>query len=134
VGADRDVKPGGFFYLADAHPVADALADDAAPGTMRLGYPYFSSGSPRVFEQDGSYAVPDAKLEHRKSYEFVHGLGEIVTALIEAGLRIEFLHEWPFAAWQRLPSMTKGDDGFYRLPDGSHDLLFMFSVKATKPA
>ena len=127
------VKPGGFFYMVEGHPLSGALADDADTGALRFQYPYLASGKPLVFNDDGSYAVPEAKLEHRTTYEFVHGLGETVTALIDAGLRVDFLHEWPFAGWRRLPSMVKGDDGYYRLPDGREDFPFMFSLKATKP-
>jgi hypothetical protein len=86
-----------------------------------------------VFEDDGSYADREAVLPHKRSYEFNHGLGEIVTALVEAGLRIDFLHEFPFAAWQKFPEMTKGDDGYYHMPDQGAVPL-MFSVRATRPS
>ena len=33
-------------------------------------------------------------------YGWDHGLGEIVTALIDAGLRIESLREYPFVEWK----------------------------------
>jgi hypothetical protein len=53
--------------------------------------------------------------------------------MIEAGLQIEFLHEFPFCAWPVLPSMTKGEDGYYRLPDNDR-IPFLQSVRAIKPA
>ena len=62
-----------------------------------------------------------------------HGLGEIVTALIEAGLRIESLREFPFAEW-KLDFLVEGPDGRFRLPEGTPgELPLFFSLRATKP-
>jgi hypothetical protein len=63
-------------------------------------------------------------------------MGEIVTGLVEAGLRIEFLHEFPFTVFRAMPYMVQSSDdsGTWRLPepwDGKLPLLF--SLKATKP-
>lgn len=126
-------RPGGFFYLLDDHPLAASLADESTADAMRIGFPYLATGALSFDWREGSYAT-DAKLEHQRSFEFAHGLGEVVTSLIEAGLAIDFLHEFPFCAWPRLPQMQKGDDGYYRLPDGNEGVPFLFSVKATKPA
>ena len=50
---------------------------------------------------NGSYADPDAPTSATPTeYGWDHGLGEIVTALIEAGLRIESLGEHPFLDWK----------------------------------
>lgn len=37
------------------------------------------------------------------NYEWNHGLGQIVTALIDAGLRIDFVHQHTEVPWQALP-------------------------------
>jgi len=60
-------------------------------------------------------------------------MGEIVTALTVAGLRIDFLHEFPFAEWP-LPFLQPAADGTHRLPP-EHDLKLplFFSLKASKP-
>ncbi len=60
-------------------------------------------------------------------------MGEIVTALISAGLRIEFLHEHDEVAWKALPIMVPGSYGQYRLPDGHASFPLSFSIRATKP-
>jgi SAM-dependent methyltransferase len=125
------VRAGGIFYLVDDHPLAGALADESATGNLRLDFPYLA-GEAISFEADGSYAS-DAALTNRRTFEFAHGLGEIVTALADAGLRLEYLHEFPFCSWQRLRSMQRGDDGYWRLPGDETRLPFLFSVKATKP-
>ena len=35
------LRPGGTFYIAEFHPYAFLLADDATPDSLRIGYPYF---------------------------------------------------------------------------------------------
>lgn len=126
------VTPGGVFYLIDGHPVSSMLSD-TGERPHRVEYPYSSRGTPSVFDGDGSYADRSATLPHKRSFEFFHGLGEMVTDLIDAGLRIEFVHEFPFGGWQRFPSMTKRDDGYWYLPEDDN-LPVTFSVRATKPA
>jgi SAM-dependent methyltransferase len=125
------VKPGGIFYVVDGHPLGTSLDDEAGSVSLRLSYPYMS-GEPMVIDADGTYADRRAKIQNRRTYEFSHNLGEIVSSVIDSGLGIEFLHEWPFVAWQQLPSMMKGDDGYWRLP-GMDSVPFLFSVKARKP-
>ncbi len=56
-----------------------------------------------------------------------------MTSLADAGLRIEFLHEFDFVRWP-VPFLVEGEDGRWRLPAGSKGgLPLFFSLKATKP-
>jgi len=124
----RFVKPGGFFYITETHPILEAYEDD-----FTLKFPYWEREEPSSFDIQGSYADPAAEVKTQKDYEWNHSLGEIVTALAQAGLRIEFLHEWPFVDWE-LPFLEKRD-GRWWIPgtlDGTMPL--MYSLKATKPA
>jgi hypothetical protein len=132
----RFLRPGGMLYLAEFHPFAQAMDDvDAAVPVLR--YPYFPSPEPVAFPTQGSYADPDAKVEQPVEYGWSHSMGEIVTVLAEAGLRIEFLHEQPFTVYKAMPYLVEsGDDrGTWRLPEPYDGRLpLMFSLKATKPA
>jgi SAM-dependent methyltransferase len=128
------VKPGGVLYVLDDHPISHALADDSETGSLRLSYPYFAAAGALMFDDDGSYADASAKLENRRTFEFNHELGEIISSLVDSGLQIEFLHEFPFAGWQRLACMEQGDDGYWRLPEPDRlKVPFLFSIKARKP-
>jgi hypothetical protein len=102
-------------------------------GAIAYDEPYFGDDATR-YENVGTYADDDARFEARVEYEFQHTLGEIVTALVNAGLRIDFLHEFPFAAWKATPDLVKGEDGYYRPPAGGGKLAHLFSIKAIKPA
>jgi SAM-dependent methyltransferase len=129
------VKPGGLFYITEIHPVAQAFEDEGvAPGELRLSYPYWSHAEPLTFEVHGSYADPTAPTEGLVEHGWDHSLGEIVTALIDAGLQIDFLHEFDFVNWP-IDFLVKGADGRWRLPpDTAGQLPLFFSLKATKPA
>ena len=127
------VKPGGFFYITEIHPVALVFEDrDVQPGELRLAFPYWSHRQPLRFEVQGSYADRDAPTPGLVEHVWNRSLGEIVTALIDAGLRIEFLHEFDFVDWA-IDFLVESEDGRYRLPpETKGDLPLYFSLKATQ--
>ncbi|MFI5199889.1 MAG: class I SAM-dependent methyltransferase [Candidatus Limnocylindrales bacterium] len=129
------VKPGGFLYLTEIHPVAQAFESEGVqPGELRLAYPYWSHHEPLRFDVQGSYADPTAPTEGLVEHGWDHSLGEIVTALIEAGLRLDFLHEFDFVDWP-VDVLVEGADGRWRLPAGTKgELPLFFSLRATKLA
>jgi SAM-dependent methyltransferase len=128
------VRPGGVFYISEIHPVAQVFeSEGVAPGELKLASPYWSHREPLRFEVKGSYADRDAPTEGLVEYGWDHSLGEIVTSLIDGGLRIEFLHEFDFVRWP-VDFLVEGGDGRYRLPpDTKGELPLFFSLKATKP-
>jgi SAM-dependent methyltransferase len=127
------VRPGGRFYITEIHPVAQAFEDEGiAPGELQLRYPYWEHRAPLAFPVVGSYADPMATVASPTEYGWDHGLGEIVTALVEAGLRIESLREYPFVDWP-VGFLVEADDGTWRLPPGTPgELPLFFSILATK--
>jgi SAM-dependent methyltransferase len=131
--AAQFVRPGGFLYVTEIHPVANVFENEGvAPGELRLAYPYWSHPDPLRFDVKGSYADPDAPTEGLVEYGWSHSLGEIVTALVDAGLRLEFLHEFDFVSWP-VDFLVQGDDDRWRLPNGvKGSLPLFFSLKATK--
>lgn len=127
------LKPGGFFYIAESHPVSMVFDDDVNLKELQVHYPYFNKKATR-FDVDGDYADPDARVKNKTDYEWTHPMGEIVTSLVDAGLQIEFLHEFPELCWRQFPFQEKGRDGWYRLPKGMPSIPLAFSLKARKPA
>lgn len=140
----RFLNPGGFLYLYEGHPMLWSLAYERDDQLLVLEEPYFETARPSEFESDTTY-VDGPTLKARRTYEWNHGLGEIVTALIEAGLRIDFLHEHREVAWQALPWMVPADGSSadtssrhrsrtrWRLPDTQRELCpLMYSLKATR--
>lgn len=127
------LEPDGFVYVTEGHPVLWVFDDEnVGPGELRVRYPYFHRPEPLAFATQGSYADPSAHVEQPVEYGWVHGLGEIVSALAAAGLRIDFLREMPFVEWP-VPFLEPAEDGTYRLPAAVEgELPLFFSLKATK--
>ncbi len=138
------VKPGGFLYVYEGHPVLWAADDEREDHEIALRYPYFERTAPSEWENTTTY-VDGPPLKNTRTYEWNHGIGEIVTALIDAGLRLDFLHEHRDMAWQALPWMETVEGAppghrhqrrtAWRLPEAQRDMLpLMYSLKATRPA
>ncbi len=123
-----------MFYIADAHPLLLAFDDQAEPGDKPppIIYDYLSSDEPIGLETTNDYADEDVVLKTTATFEWSHSLGEIVTRLCEAGLRIEFLHEHNILTWRCVPGLVKQDEYFYRLPDGWPNIPLSFSIRAVK--
>ncbi len=129
------VRPGGRFFIAEIHPVANAFENEGVqPGELRLAYPYWEHPEPMAFAVQGSYADPTAAVATKTEYGWDHSLGEIVSALVDAGLRIDSLREYPFCLW-RLDYLEPREDGRWYLPAGQDGRLpLFFSIVASKPA
>ena len=126
------LRPGGELYLADAHPAAYVL-DDAkrsADGMPGFFAPYFSD-EPVVCTEERDYIDPEATFAHPTSHTWIHPLGDIVTGLIEAGMRLDWLHEHAGVPWRMFEILVMDDDGLYRWPDKPW-LPLAFSLSATR--
>jgi hypothetical protein len=122
------LEPGGFLYLVEGHPFAQVLDDAQGTSVVR---DYFDD-QPRV--EDYRYTYTDGPaLRHARSVEFQHQLGQVVTALAHAGLRIDFLHEHDFDAFQRFQSLERHGSQ-YRFLERNPCVPMMFSLRATRPA
>ncbi|TFF84008.1 class I SAM-dependent methyltransferase, partial [Candidatus Heimdallarchaeota archaeon] len=93
------LKPEGFFYMAEGHPTA-SMFDNDHETELQLKYNYFHSAEPFEFVADGSYAESAEKMKPKKEYEWAHSFSDIINALLEAGLTLQFVHEYPFAVWK----------------------------------
>lgn len=130
----RFVRPGGRFYILEIHPVVNVFeGEGVAPRELRLAYPYWEHDNPLAFSTHGSYADESAHVETPTEYGWDHSLGEIVSALAAAGLRIDALREYPFLNW-KLDFLERAPDGTWRLPRGDGELPLMFSILASKPS
>ena len=127
------LKPGGFFYLAEGHPLLWTLDDvgKTVEENFRTVRSYFLDG-PQQWEDAHDYAEPEITLTHFRSNEWQHTLGEVVTALAAASLRIEFLHEHDKLVWPAVPSMTRADAQYFTAPEGAPRLPLSYSLRARR--
>ncbi|MFR9773866.1 class I SAM-dependent methyltransferase [Nocardia sp. SC052] len=125
----RFVAPGGFLYLTDVHPVAKTL--DPSTPEVRVSQPYWHRSEPFRHAVQGSYADPSALVESSEKYLWTHSTGDLLTAIADAGLRLEFFHEFPWLDRQ-LPSLTQRGQREFIPPHGI-ELPLYFSLRARMP-
>ena len=128
------VRPAGTFYVAEFHPISMIFDDDQHITDLQVRFPYFARTEPLRWEGYGDYTDRSAKLKNNVTYEWPHPISEVISAIIDAGLRIEFFHEFPESSYKILPFMEHIGDGMYRLTKGDGSVPLVYSIKATKPA
>lgn len=128
----RLLVPGGRFHLHEIHPMSMAVTEH--DGRIELTEDYYGPGEPIVFESSGTYydAPPDFAAESAVEHGTVHGLGQVVTALAGAGLRVERLTEHPSTTFKLHESLVWGDDGRWSFAPGRSRMPLTFSLEARR--
>lgn len=137
------LAPGGRVVLLDFHPFAMVFGWD---WTERV--PYFANGVPETYEHgvgdyvgmSGDALAPSGYTEGEKDWvnphrghEFQWGLGEIATALTDAGLALTTLREYPYSNGAKLFDRMRETPGKRMVPpDDIPNLPLMFGMVATK--
>lgn len=126
------LRPNGFFYFAEGHPAALVLDDRTGADPARPGFfwPYLAR-TPLIHADPTDYADPDARLANATTHQWIHPLSDVVTALITAGLRLDWLHEHDRVPWRMFQALVPDDEGLFRWPDRPW-LPLTFSLKATR--
>ena len=120
------LKQGGTFFMAEFHPIVwmfDYLNDKPV---VKYGY----MQDEVIYEEyEGTYANQDSKMVS-KEYGWNHGLSEVINALTDAGLHVEYLREHDESPYNVLPNLIKTVSGMYVTQDKLYPLIF--TLKATK--
>lgn len=129
----RHLTPGGTFYIVESHPFADILDDKDREG-FHIKYPYFTGGeSIYCTDEPGTYTDSDIEIVNKDHYYWQHTMQDVLNSLLDAGLEIDYLHEFPFGFFERHPSMKKGTDGLWRFENDAISFPLTFSIKAKRP-
>jgi len=127
------LRPGGRLHLREGHPMLWTMADPRPDGLLVVEYPYRETVDPEIFDEPGTYVRTDHEFTHNRTYEWNHGLGEIVTALLANGLRLTMLEEHDSVPWDALPGMMDAvPGGEYRLRDRPERLAHSYTLQAVK--
>ncbi len=144
------LRPGGRLFVREAHPVLwssvvvalGADPDDRGQqpwitrgggSTVALELPYFEQPEGLVWNEEWTY-VGSEQVGSPESVEWNHGLGEILTALLDAGLRLTALVEHDSVPWPALPGLMDLDPstGEYRLADRPERLPASYTLTAVR--
>lgn len=126
------VRPGGRLYLRDTHPLLATFDDRRTDGLMVCIDDYFRDGRAQREEHPYSYTGDEIPAPARENYQWNHGLGEVITAFAEQGLRVERVDEYAWLDWQAFPQMTPDEEGRWHFPPGSPRLPLDYSILARK--
>lgn len=127
------LAPGGTLHIREGHPVLWSL-NEQLPG-LAPTFPYLEQTAPLEGDDAGTYVEVSAPLTATRTYEWNHALGEIVTALLDRGLRLDALVEHDSVPWEALPGrMTVRPDGEYALTEQPSVIPLSYTIRASKVA
>jgi hypothetical protein len=127
------LRPGGRLFIREGHPVLWAICDPRPDGLLVLEYPYFETDG-TTFVETESYAGSGV-VSAPETVIFNHGLGEIFTALLEAGLTITAFEEHREVQWNPLAeAMIPSPDfeGEFVLAEGRDRMPMTYTLQAVK--
>ena len=122
------VKPGGFFYIAEFHPLTQMSGSASRTTRLEFVNSYFQTEM-REYPPGPDYS--DHSKTVSTTHDWMYRLGDIVSALAATGLRIEYLHEFAECIYPHFPFMKKQSDGLWHIE--GDPIPTIFSIKATKP-
>lgn len=123
------LKPGGALYIAEFHPVLEALDWDR----FIFGYPYFNSGPTRE-ELSLSYTGDLVAAKGMEEYFWNHSLSEFLNACLQAGLRIAAFEEYDYSPWNCFPNLVETGKDRYQFKGYEGKIPMAFELLAEKPA
>jgi SAM-dependent methyltransferase len=137
------LNPGGRIVLVDFHPYTMIFEYD-----WSLAFDYFGQGQPLTWDDgigdyvamSGELLAPSGYIEGdgpfvnpHPSHEFQWPISEIITALLEAGLRLTTFKEYPYFNGAKLfNDMRQMEDGRVYPPEGFPSLPMTYAVSAVK--
>lgn len=141
-GVASILEPGGRFVLMEFHPFS-AMFDAG----WNLARNYLSDGAERDKNGVGDYVggsggglVPSGFVEGVEDFEnpeechlFRWGLGDVVTAVVGAGMEVEVLREYPYSNGEKnFAGMREAPGRRMFPPDGVPSVPLMYGVSAAR--
>jgi len=120
------LKPGGFFYIADFHPVLWMFDDDFT----HIKYAY-NNQEVIITENQGTYTDRNADIKGRE-YNWNHSISDILNALIAAGLKLEFFNEYMYSPYPCFRNITEYEKGKWHIKGMEGKIPMIYSLKAIK--
>ncbi len=111
---------GGRFFIADFHPIYDLLA----------GYSYFTRIEPDI-DEEGTY-TDGGEAAKTKLASWSHPISNQINALINAGIDIEQVQEFPFSPYNCFEGMTEREPGRFYMTHKQNDVPIVYTISGVK--
>lgn len=123
------LAPGGRFVLVEFHPYV--WMSQTGPD-LKIRYSYFNRGA--ISEAAAASYTDRGQSLPLPEHGWNHPLGDVVNALVEAGLTIERLDEHDGSPYDVFPNLVRGPDGLFRFAEAPGLVPMLFSLRASAPA
>ena len=129
----RLLKPGGFLFMREGHPVLWSVGDSRPDGAIAIELDYFE-GQEFVDDEEGTYAG-EGSVEHPTNVSYNHGMAEIFNALLSEGLALELFEEHNTVPWNPLDQEFVKLDGIdeWELADRPNRVPLSYTIRFRKP-
>jgi SAM-dependent methyltransferase len=126
------LRPGGRLFMREGHPMLWTL-DDNREDTLVIKYPYFETDAPLIVDEGGTYVETDHVFSNTLTHEWNHGIGEVISALLDVDMELTALVEHDSVPWLALPGqMSKDARDEYRLEEQPERLAASYTLEARK--
>lgn len=121
------LKPGGRFVLVEFHPAIWMFSDDFS----QVAYSYFNR---EIICEEGVGTYTDGG-EHLQltSVSWNHDLGEVFTALLQAGLQVVSFNEYDYSPFNCFSQTSPAPNGGYYIKGMEGKLPITYALVCTKP-
>lgn len=122
------IKKDGKFVFAEFHPVVWMFDNDF----QQVAYPYAKAAS-IVETETGTYA--DRKVDiQRQTITWNHGIAEVLTALLQAGLQINAFEEYDYSPYNCFRHTEEFAPGKFRITHLGNKIPMVYALSAVKKA
>jgi 2-polyprenyl-3-methyl-5-hydroxy-6-metoxy-1,4-benzoquinol methylase len=120
------MKPDGIFYLAEFHPVVWMFDNDFT----KIEYAY-ENREVIITENEGTYTDRNAAITG-KEYSWNHSISEVLTALINAELKLELFNEHMYSPYPCFRNTVETEKGKWHIKGMEGKLPMVYSLRAVK--
>jgi SAM-dependent methyltransferase len=120
------LKPGGIFYMAEFHPVIWMFDEEFT----HVKY-YYDNREVIITENEGTYTDRNADIKG-KEYSWNHSISEVLNALINAGLKIEFFNEHMYSPYPCFRNAVETETGKWHIRGMEGKIPMVYSLRARK--
>jgi SAM-dependent methyltransferase len=127
------LRPGGRLFIREGHPMLWALCDPRPDQLLVVEFPYFQIDQGTTFDETASYVDHEGELASPLTIQWNHGLAQIITAVLAAGLELVSLDEHQSVPWNAAgDAMVELPNGEFQLRDRPERLAATYTLQAVK--
>jgi SAM-dependent methyltransferase len=126
------LKPGGRLFIREGHPMLWSLDESVDPAWPR--YPYFETAEPLEWVETETYVDTDETIANSTTHSWNHGIGEIITALLDNGMTLTAFAEHDSVPWDAIPGQMTLDEETreWRMTKDPHRMAASYTIQAVK--